>query len=364
MFDKYFYSNRILYRVSRHFLFFAIMVLLFSCVLFNRHPEETFLSMLKITLINALFFFGYAYITIFLLIPEFLLKSRIIWFILLFLLVGFGLSALKLMASPTIFYASISPENVPETGLFDLRFVIVNTKDMSFIVAALCIAKYVKDYLYTDRIRKKLESQSKEAQKKLLSSQFDPHFLFNTINNLYALSLLDPEKTRKVIHRMKIVLNYIIDESQKDLVDLSQEIILVDNYIQLEKLRYGKRLKVNFETDVENNQVRIPPMILFIIVENCFRHGSSLDAGVPWIEIHVKAGSGVIYLSTANSKPKSLTETEQDKQSGKGLENLRRRLSLLYPADGFSLNIENQEQTYNVDLKLKEEIEFAQRTYR
>lgn len=353
-----------MYRVSRHFLFFALMVLLFTFILGNQHPTQTFLHLLWITFTNALFFFGYAYITIFLLIPEFLLKSKVAWFILLFILVGFGLSALKLVASSTIFYASLSPENIPETGLMNLRFIIVNTKDMSFIVALLCIGKYVKDYLYTENIRKKLEIQGREAQKKLLSSQFDPHFLFNTINNLYALSLLDPEKTKNVIHRMKIVLNYIIDESQKELVDLSQEIMLVENYIQLEKLRYGKRLKVSLETDIESQPVRIPPMILFILVENCFKHGSSLDAGIPWIEISVQAASGTIKISTANSKPKPVPGNGREGHTGKGLENLRKRLSLLYPNGGFNLHITSEEQTYKVDLELKEEIELAQRTYR
>lgn len=345
-------------------MFFACMVFLFSLVLSGQHPNESFWKMWVLTFVNALFFFSYALITIFLLIPEFLLKSKVAWFILLFVLVGFGLSALKLVTSSTIFYASIAPQNIPETGIMNLRFIIANTKDMSFIVAVLCIAKYVKDYLYTERIRKRLEAQTREDQKKLLSSQFDPHFLFNTINNLYALSLLDPSKTKNVIHRMKIVLNYIIDESQKELVDIEQEISLVENYIQLEKLRYGKRLKVKFDTMLTKNAVRIPPMILFILVENCFKHGSSLDAGVPWIEISVKAGPGNIHISTSNSKPKPIPGSEHEKQVGKGLGNLKKRLALLYKTDGFSLNIQNEEQVYKVELELKEAIEYPQQTYR
>lgn len=364
MIDKLLYDNRLQYRFSRHFLFFVSMVVLFSFILKSQHSGETFFNLFRVTLINALFFFAYAYITIFLLIPEFLLKSRVLWFIVLFLLVGFGLSALKLVASSTIFYASISPENVPETGLMNLRFIIVNTKDMSFIVAVLCIAKYVKDYLYTERIRKKLEEQTREAQKKLLSSQFDPHFLFNTINNLYALSLLDPEKTKNVIHRIKIVLNYIIEESQKELVKLSQEIELVENYIQLEKLRYGKRLKVELKTDVTSGSGKIPPMILFILVENCFKHGSSLDAGVPWIRIEVEEKNGNIRIITSNSKPKAVPGLDVDENIGKGLANLTKRLQLLYSADGFQLSKKNLEQEYEVELQLKHKIEATHPTYR
>ncbi|HPF52288.1 MAG TPA: histidine kinase [Draconibacterium sp.] len=364
MIEKFLYDNRLLYRGSRHFLFFISMVLLFSFVLDSHHPNESFLSMFLTTFSNALFFFAYAYITIFLLIPEFLLKPKLGWFILLFVLIGFGLSALKLVASSTIFYASVSPENVPETGLMNLRFIIMNTKDMSFIVAVFCISKYVKDYFFTERIRKKLEVQTREAQNKLLSSQLDPHFLFNTINNLYALSLLDPEKTKNVVHQIKIVLSYMIDESQKELVDLTQEIQLVENYIKLEQLRYGQRLKINLETSIEDRSAKIPPMILFILVENCFKHGSSLDAGIPWIKINVVEKEGSIQLTARNSKPKALPGIESEQGHGKGLYNLKKRLNLLYPEDGFELNITNEEQEFKVELELKKKIEAAQRIYR
>ena len=260
--NKLIYDNRIKFRFFRHFVFFLIIVFLFTYIFFVQNSSGTFLNTLWVTFINSLFFFAYAYITIFLLIPEYLIKRKVIWFMLLFLLVGIGLSAIKLVISDHIFYSSISPENMQRSGIMNLRFIVVNTKDMTFIVAFFCIAKYVKDYLYAESFRKKLEVQNKEAQSKLLQSQFDPHFLFNTINNLYALSLLHPTKTKEVITRIKIVLNYIIDESQKDFVELQQEVSLVENYIQLEKLRYGKRLKVEYISNGNLNSVRIPPMIL------------------------------------------------------------------------------------------------------
>ena len=105
----------------------------------------------------------------------------------LFVLVGIGLSAIKLIVSDHMFYSSISPENIQRSGMMNLRSIIVNTKDMTFIVALFCILKYAKDYIYSEKIRKTLEIQNKKAQGKLLQSQFDQHFLFNTINNLYAL---------------------------------------------------------------------------------------------------------------------------------------------------------------------------------
>ncbi|HKI88048.1 MAG TPA: histidine kinase [Draconibacterium sp.] len=363
--NKLFYDNSFSYRFLRHFIFFLVTVFAFAGILFVQNGTETFGRTLWITFLNSLFFFGYAYITIFLLIPEFLLKRKIVWFILLFLLVGVGLSAIKLVTSNQIFYSSISPENIPRTGIMNLRFIVVNTKDMTFIVALFCIAKYVKDYLYTERLRKKLEIQNKAAQGKLLQAQFDPHFLFNTINNLYALSLLDPMKTKEVIERIKIVLNYIIDESQKNFVILSDEISLVENYIQLEKLRYGKRLNVEYKTTGNPESLKIPPMILFFLVENSFKHGSSLDAGTPWIKIEIEVRAEEIRLMVANSKPKSMVETESRENSGRGLQNLKLRLGLLYSGNRYALKIENREKSFTVNLDLKKtEIELGRETYR
>ncbi|MCE4565349.1 histidine kinase [Maribellus sp. CM-23] len=362
--NKLLYDNSLWYRGSRHLLFFVTMLLLFSLILRSQHPHESYLNLLKVTLVNALFFFSYAYITIFLLIPEYLLKQKVLYFILFFVLVGIALSTLKLVVSETIFYASISPGIVPESGIMNLRFIVVNAKDMTFIVAVLSIAKYVKDYLFAERLRKKLEEQEKQAQQKLMQSQFDPHFLFNTINNLYALSLLNPEKTKEVIHRIKVVLKYIIDESQKTSVFLSDEITLIENYIQLEKLRYGKRLKVALLTEGNLEEVRIPPMILFLLVENCFKHGSSLDAGIPWIDIKVEVDEEKVLLTTENSKPKTIASLEMKRNAGHGLKSLEKRLTLLYHKDGYSLNIHSEDRLFRVKLELKKNLEVSFSTYR
>lgn len=345
----------------RHILFFVLTVLTFSVILFVQKNDVGFSKILWVTFINAVFFFSYAYITIFLLIPELLLTKKTIWFALLFLLVGIALSSLKLVVSDQIFYSSIAPENIESKGMLNLRFIVVNTKDMTFIVAFFCIAKYIKDYLYAEKIRKELVLQTKEAQRKLFQSQFDPHFMFNTINNLYAISLLNPAKTADVLTRIKIVLNYIIEEIQKEFVELNGEIELVKNYIQLEKLRYGNRLKVKLNVDGDVKTHRIPPMILFFLVENCFRHGSSLDAGSPWINIEIKTEPWKITFEVENSKPAG---QPLKGKSNIQLKNLRKRLEIMYNPSGYKLVINDNENSFKVYLELKNDIENKANTYR
>lgn len=350
--NKLLFDSKFNYRFGRHIAFFLLTVIAFTTLLFLQNGDGTFLHVLWLTFVNAIFFFSYAYLTIFLLIPEFLLKRKVLWFVLLFLLIGIGLSALKLVASDQIYYYAISPENIERTGIMNLRYIIVNSKDMTFIVALFCIAKFIKDFIHAEHNHKILEIKTKEAKRKLFQSQFDPHFMFNTINNLYALSLLNPEKTKDVIGRIKIVLNYIIEEIQKEYVRLQHEVALVENYIQLEKLRYGERLKVEFLKEGDFAAFFIPPMILFILVENCFKHGSSLDAGTPWIKIDVKTESAKILISVENSKPAKIQNLKYQKKEHIQLTNLRKRLEIMYLPERFKLNITDAKNTFKVNIEL------------
>ncbi len=333
-------------------LFFWGTVLIFTAILFNGGGQRTFTDTFILVIVNALFFFGYAYITIFGLIPELLLKNRIFWFVLLFVLVGVGLSVIKLLFSGFIFYSSIAPENIQESGFINLRFILINTKDMSFIVALFCVAKFAKDYLKDDALKRELNSQYLEAQNKLLQSQFDSHFLFNTINNLYALSLLDPERTLKVIKRIKTMMAFIIEESQKKYVEISEELELLDNYIQLEQLRYGERLEIELKKEGDFEHIMIPPMVLFVLVENCFKHGSSLDAGRPWIKLLLSKKKGRIIFTTENSKPQVHSPEKAIKTNGASINNLKKRLELLYGADYF-FKTQNLDSSFIAQLKIK-----------
>ncbi len=352
--NRLLFDSNLKFRVSRHILFFLLTVLAFAGILFLQKNTESFSHALLLTFINACFFFSYAYLTIFLLIPEFLLKRKIMWFLILFILVGIGLSALKLLASDQIYYFAISPENFDRQGILNLRLIILNTKDMTFIVALFCITIFIKDFMYAEHNHKILEIQTKEAQRKLFQSQFDPHFMFNTINNLYALSLLNPSKTKDVIKRIKIVLKYIIEEIQKEFVVLQQEVDLVENFIQLEKLRYGERLKVEFLKEGDFQTFFIPPMILFILAENCFKHGSSLDAGTPWIKIDVKTKEGKVAISAENSMPKKPGKQDSGKNEPFQLNNLKKRLEIMYSPNGFKLNIAETENSFKVNIELTE----------
>jgi LytS/YehU family sensor histidine kinase len=363
--NRYIFDIRLRYRAIRHFVLFVGTVLLFTLVLFFQDKSKSFTDALVVTSLNSVFFLGYAYIVLFLLIPEFLLKRKIAWFLLLFLLVGTALSALKLAVSDEIFYASVAPENFQPGSMTGLRFMLVNTKDMTFVVALFCVAKFSKDFIYTEKQREKLEIQNREARQRLLQSQLNPHFLFNTINNLYALSLLQPEKTAEITERVQRILRYIVEQSQHDFVQLTEEVALVENYLSLEKLRYGNRLKVKIIKKGDLSAWKIPPMVLFFLIENCIKHGSSPDTGTPWLFASITSHPNILMLKVANSKPNNLQKNNAESDGGNGLYNLKNRLEILYPVNGYEFQIDNNEKEFITRLQLKMNInEMGPKTYR
>jgi len=349
--NKFLFHTDLKYRISRHITFFVILVLVFTLVLYSRSSTQEFLQLLKLTFINAFIFLGYGYLTIFVLIPVLLPKRQFFWLGLSFLLVGFLLSAIKLSISDFIFYSSISPEFQSPKGLLNVRYILVNTKDMSFVVALLVIAKFTKDWLVVEKEYVLLQKKYEELNLRVLQSHFEPHFLFNTLNNLYALSLIKSDKTLDVIRKFKRILQFSIKEAQLKKVLVKREIELIQDFIEIEQIRYGQRLQISNVVTGSFGNLQIAPFLLFTLVENCFKHGSSTDAGNPWINLSLTCNNGVICFVAKNSIPAKCKSAGAAQE--KGLAKLRQRLNLIYPEKHLlQLNEESTEFSAKLELDL------------
>ncbi len=348
--NKFLFHTALKYRIGRHLIFFMLLVLIFTLVLFSRSSNHHFLQLLYLTFINALIFLGYGYLTIFVLIPIFLPIRKYAYFGISFLGLGFLLSALKLSISDFIFYSSISPEFVDANGLLSLRFILINTKDMSFVVALIVIAKFTKDWLIAEKQHQLLQQKYDELNLRLLQSHFEPHFLFNTLNNLYALSLTNSEKTLNVIRKFKRVLQFSIADAQKKKVLLSTEIRMIEDFIDIEQIRYGSRLRIVNTVNGAFENLTIAPFLLFTLVENCFKHGSSTDAGQPWIRLSLSCEKNRIYFEAMNSTPKNHSGNLSIHENG--LAKLRQRLELIYRKK-YSLILLEEPQQFKVTLELE-----------
>ncbi len=197
----------------------------------------------------------------------------------------------------------------------------------------------------------KISASQSQSELKLLQSQISPHFLFNTLNNLYGISMTRHEKIPPLLLKLSELLRYSVYDAKVLFVPLSDELAYINNYIDFEKLRIGDRLIINTEIAEEVKGLQIAPMILIIFVENAFKHSkNSTDQNI-YVDIELKSWANSILFSIKNSYQEN-QEKGFDKYSGFGLENVRKRLELLYPGK-YDLKTEVKDDFYKVMLQLK-----------
>jgi len=351
-FKDFIFSEQPLYRVVRHLFLFFGTILLFTFVSFSDSSNAAgFVSSFLMVTVNALFFFGYAYLTVYILVPYLAFKQKYLSFILLFLFSGLLISALKFQFSDFLFYNAISPENSIRDFKVSLGEIITNTKDMSFIVALFAVFKFARDYYHEHEVISELERGALETEIQMLQNQLDPHVLFNNLNNLYSISISSPEKLESQVVKLRSILNYILKDSRQSHVALRNEILMIRNYIGMEKLRYGERLKLEFTVEGVPGKDRIVPLLLFSFVENCFEHGSSTETGSSWINIWLGIQDRSIHFIAENSMPDMLISVA-DKGYAGSIQRIRRRLELLYPGR-YQLSIVESRERFKVDLKME-----------
>ena len=327
------------------------MVVLFSWVTFSRSEgAESYAHSFLAVFINALFFFGYAYLTVYLLIPLLLLRKQFLLFLVSFILTGIALSLFKFLFSDVIFYQAIAPESSRIKGVLSLSSVLVNTKDMTFIVAVFAIAKFARDhYVIRNNIRE-LEQRGIEAEIKLLEHQMDPHVIFNNFNSLYSISIYRPDHLRSTVGKLKSILYYLFSESRQNLVELSREVEMIENYIGMEQLRFGDRLNIDFRVEGELSGLKIAPLILYPFVENCFVHGAGEDPRKSWIRIQLWVNEDRLRFCAANSVSDYPREHKLPGRS-RTREHSLRRLELQYP-NNHRMTIREKRNEHIVELNL------------
>ena len=213
------------------------------------------------------------------------------------------------------------------------------------ILLVLCafLIKCIRDFFKNEAL--KIEKITMELA--YLKSQINPHFLFNTMNNLYGLSLSEPEKTPDVILKISEMMRYMLYESNEEKVPLTKEIEYLNSYIELEKIRYEGQTFVDFTVEGNTNNKLIAPLLLISFIENIFKHGNIQDADNQ-VVICLKVEDNQLIFKQKNT----IAIREKDKMGGLGLKNVERRLFLLYP-NKYTLNIKNDNGIYESELTLK-----------
>ena len=211
--------------------------------------------------------------------------------------------------------------------------------------------KMIKDRSVEKQKLQRLKQEKVTAELNFLKAQIHPHFLFNTLNNLYALTLEKSDQAPEVVAKLADMLDYMLYRCHDKTVPIHQEITLLEHYLDLERLRYGDRLRVDFSQSVDDLQTPIAPLILISIVENAFKHGVSRVIGPAVVTISIVVKDGEVRFRVFNTKPQRVQETERNYQPGIGLQNAQRQLDLLYP-NRYQWRTEEQAETYEVNLHL------------
>ncbi|WP_417856715.1 sensor histidine kinase [Xanthomarina gelatinilytica] len=339
---------KILFRMMLH-LFFWCAVLLFFTYFFgagSKDFHDTFLFSLFIMPITM----ATTYVSIYKLIPDYLVTKRYGLFI-LYSIYTLIVSGYLIMVS--IFFSLIYLANFEYTQMNPItRNILLVTSGVYLIVVVVSAFKLLKLNLIQAENTKKLETKILETQLKLkeqelnyLKMQIHPHFLFNTLNTMYGFALKKADETPEMILKLSNLLDYLLYQVDKPLVLLIDEINHIKDYIELEKLRFNKRLDVSFNTYNIPENISIAPMLLLPFIENSFKHGH-LNNGVLTIKIVLSCTKEQVFFSIENSH----SNTNQSRK-GIGLENIQKRLDLLYKGK-YDLQIENSNNLFKVQLKL------------
>lgn len=209
----------------------------------------------------------------------------------------------------------------------------------------LTIKLFIKS-LRDEEVMKDLEHQKLESELQYLKYQLNPHFFMNTLNNIHALIDIDSRKAKTSIIELSKLMRYVLYESNKDYIELTKEIIFLQNYIELMRLRFTESLNIQTDFPLIVPEVKIPPLLLISLLENAFKHGVSYREA-SFIHICLKIDDGSLIFKCSNSKHR----TKKDEHHGVGLENVKKRLQLLF-GNNYTYTINENENEYNVSLNI------------
>ncbi len=335
------------FRLGWHLLFWIVVFITYWLTYggyLDRYREEFFIGL---TLLPARIIGTYS--LIYLILPLATEKKKFVTFGMLVVIHAFLFGFLVYMS---YYYPNLYPKifDYSKLPVFYLPKILSKiTSNYGIPVLAAAITIFKKWYI-DEQKNKKLAEEKLEAELSFLRSQIHPHFLFNTLNNLYALTLIKSEKTPDIVLKLSGLLDYMIYKSNDKFVPLSKELEILESYIELEKLRYNNRLDLEYKVVGETDPYKIAPLILLPFIENSFKHGASNDRTNPKIRIKVEIDDNCLKLKVVNS---TLGNKKKDEtlSEGIGLKNVKRRLELIYP-DSHKLKIKSGEKQFEVKLSI------------
>lgn len=340
------------YRAFTHVLFwlgfFIYEVLIWGLI------DNDYRNRMGISLIELPIKILATYLTLYVLIDRLLIVRKYGLFVISMLLSMILVGVSFRFVSYYIVYPIYYPDGLKLPLFYPPKILIYTFQIYSLvaIVASFHLSKHWYKHqqaaMQLEQATKEMEKEKLAAELKLLKSQINPHFLFNTLNNLYSLTLNHSEKSPEVVYKLSQLMSYMLYDSNQSEVSLEREVEYIQNYISLERIRYTN-LDISMNVFDDVNNIRVAPLLILPFVENSFKHGASNQLSNGFIRIDIGVQAQTLVIKVENSKV--IPEVPR-RPSGIGLQNLKKRLELIYP-NRHTLQIFDEEDVYLVTLRIE-----------
>ncbi|APY11543.1 sensor histidine kinase [Seonamhaeicola sp. S2-3] len=294
------------------------------------------------------------YLNIFVLMPFLVYQRKYILYVMAVLISIFLMVLVKFNLTYLLIGHNVWPEGPETLNSLSLNYVIDMMIGELYVITFVTAIKITLDYLQEHRRVAELEKANLETELMFLKAQISPHFFFNTLNNIHSLALEKSKKTSKVILKLSELMRYLLYETRQRRQTLEKEILCVQNYLDLERIRHSKSLEVEVSITGDIQGKKIAPIILLSLVENAFKHGVNKNIGNIKILISFKIEEDFLYFSVLNPMPSIINQNLSNNYSGGiGLKNVRKRLSLGYSENDYNLEFDEVDNIFIAKLKIR-----------
>jgi sensor histidine kinase YesM len=328
-------------RVLLHVVFWLAVLVFFNFVFrFNRHPSEVLVDSLGFLPGHLIFVYTLTYF----LFPRYVLKGKLAAAIVGFILtLAVALFYMRIADVYLLHYSGATrlwlPRNFPHSiySLFSIGWIAVTIR-------------LVRQWYRAKEQQQQLEKEKLLVELQLLKSQLHPHFLFNTLNSLYAFSMEKSDQAPLIVLKLSSLLRYILYECNAPIIPLATEIEIIKSYLHLESMRFGDRLECSLQFTGDWKDKTIAPLLLFPFVENSIKHGISQQPEASWLSLNLHVEEDILHFQLINSRDHQVTQKALP--GGLGLGNVKKRLELLYP-NAHNLKYLAGEDTWQVTLGIR-----------
>lgn len=342
------------YKITkRHHVIFWSIYILFNTLRWGSYFDDYAYS-LKTNLLGFPIHMALAYLNVYVLMPKFVYKRKYVSYSALVVLALFVMLLVKYYLTYYLVSTNVWPEGPEEPNGLNFNYAIQMMLGEFYVVSFVTAIKVTIDWLGENNRFNDLEKRQLATELRFLRTQVSPHFFFNTLNNIYALTLSKSDKAPEVVLKLSELMRYLLYATKKRKQDLELELQCIQNYIDLERIRFSEQLDIKVSIVGSLKHKKIAPMLLMPFVENSFKHGANDHIGPAHIDLKAVVEGDFLTFEITNNIPAEKTKTKKDlRNSGIGLTNVKKRLELGYKAKDYKLTTTKTNQLYTVRLKIK-----------